>query len=223
MFKTDLVIFDFDGVLIDSEVIGCQIWSDQLMARNIPVSLDNMLENYSGKTGTLICQEIEQDYNCKLPENFLEMLNEQVENMMESDLKAVPYVHETLAKTDVPMCVASGSRPKRLFQCLRVVGLEGWFSKDNTFSSHEVKNGKPAPDIFLYAASKMNKNSRNCIVVEDSIAGTQAGKAAGMPVFGFVGGSHCKPTHAGKLRDAGADLIFNDFRELPELIKNYQS
>lgn len=220
MFTADLIVFDFDGVLIDSEILGCQTWSDCLAGHGIAVSLDEML-GYTGRTGPVICRQIEQDFNCTLPENFLEEVNEAVENLMEEKLQAVKGVHETLKKMNIPMCIASGSRPKRLFQCLRVADLERFFPEGTVFSAHEVKNGKPAPDLFLYAAEKMGKKPENCIVVEDSISGVRAGNAAGMPVFGFTGASHCKPDHGDRLKEAGVRLTFDDFTKLPELIKDF--
>lgn len=220
MFTADLIVFDFDGVLIDSEILGCQTWSDCLAGHGIAVSLDEML-GYTGRTGPVICKQIEHDFNCKLPGHFLEEVNEAVENLMEEKLQAVQGVHETLKKLDMPVCIASGSRPKRLFQCLRVADLERFFPDGTVFSAHEVKNGKPAPDLFLYAAAKMGKKPENCIVVEDSISGVKAGIAAGMPVFGFTGGSHCKPDHGEKLKNAGVCLTFGDFTQLPELIRDF--
>ena len=211
-----LIVFDFDGVLVDSELLGCQVWSDCLKPY-ADVSLQAML-GYTGRTGALICKMIESDYGCVLPPDFLSQVNVAVENLMERELLPVKGVLETLPRLSTPMCVASGSRPERLFQCIRVARLEPFFDKSNTFSSHYVKNGKPAPDIFLYAAEKMGESAENCVVVEDSVSGVVGAKAAKMTVFGFTGGSHCAPDHAEKLKAAGADLTFGDFTQLPELL-----
>lgn len=211
-----LIIFDFDGVLIDSELLGCQVWSDCLKPY-ADVSLQAML-GYTGRTGALICKMIEKDYRCTLPPDFLSHVNVAVEDLMERELLPVKGVLETLPKLTLPMCIASGSRPERLFQCLRVARLESFFDKSNTFSSHYVKNGKPAPDIFLYAAEKMGESAENCVVIEDSVSGVVGAKAAKMIVFGFTGGSHCAPDHGEKLKAAGADLTFGDFTKLPDLL-----
>jgi beta-phosphoglucomutase-like phosphatase (HAD superfamily) len=88
----------------------------------------------------------------------------------------------------------------------------------NIFSSSQVLNGKPAPDLFLFAAEQMNVPPENCLVIEDSVAGIAGAIAAGMPVFGFHGGSHCQEGYGGKLQDAGAAMIFDDMRQLPDLI-----
>lgn len=211
-----LIIFDFDGVLIDSELLGCQVWSDCLKPY-ADVSLQAML-GYTGRTGALICKMIEKDYRCTLPPDFLSHVNVAVEDLMERELLPVKGVLETLPKLTLPMCIASGSRPERLFQCVRVAHLTPYFNKGNTFSSHYVKNGKPAPDIFLYAAEKMGESAENCVVIEDSVSGVVGAKAAKMTVFGFTGGSHCAPDHGEKLKAAGADLTFGDFTKLPDLL-----
>lgn len=218
MSKPELLIFDFDGVLIDSEQMGCQVWADMFGKLGIDVSVETMLTHYTGKSGPNICSQVENDYGCSLPVDFLDQVNTAVEGLFETELDVVNGVHETMEKLRLPMCVASGSRPERLFQCLRVTGLDKYFNKENVFSSHEVKNGKPAPDIFLYAAKKMNVAPEKCIVIEDSIAGVQAGKAAGMYVLGFSGGSHCREDHPGKLKTVGADVNFSSFALLPEII-----
>ena len=211
-----LMIFDFDGVLVDSELLGCQVWSDCLKPY-ADVSLQAML-GYTGRTGALICKMIENDYGCALPPDFLAQVNVAVETLMERELLPVKGVLETLPKLTLPMCIASGSRPERLFQCIRVARLEPFFNESNTFSSHYVKNGKPAPDIFLYAAEKMGQAAENCVVVEDSVSGVVGAKAAKMTVFGFTGGSHCASGHAEKLKAAGADVTFGDFTKLPDLL-----
>lgn len=218
MDKPELLIFDFDGVLIDSELLGCRLWSDMLTALDMPVSVESMLNDYTGKSGPQICRQIESDYGYVLPEGFLERVNRAVEDLFETKLKAVEGVPATLEKIKMPVCIASGSRPERLFQCLRVTKLNRFFGPANVFSSHEVRQGKPAPDIFLYAAEKMNASAARCVVVEDSVAGVRAGRAAGMCVLGFAGASHCGPEHAGKLTSAGAGLIFRDFSKLPEIL-----
>ena len=220
MFKPELLICDFDGVLIDSELLGCRMWSDMLTALDMPVSVESMLNDYTGKSSPQICRQIENDYGYVLPSGFLDEVNRAVENLFETNLKAVEGVPETLEKIKMPLCIASGSRPERLFQCLRVTKLDRFFGRENVFSSHEVRHGKPAPDIFLYAAEKMNASADRCVVVEDSVSGVRAGKAAGMRVLGFAGASHCGPEHGRKLTTAGADLIFRDFSRLPEILNS---
>lgn len=214
----ELIIFDFDGVLVDSETMGCQIWSDVFKKHGMNVSAQDIMEKYTGKTGTLICSLVEQEYGYHIPDGFLDEVNETTESVMAQELKTVKGVLETLPLLSVPMCIASGSRPKRLNLCLDVTGLRCFFADEAVFSSHFVKNGKPAPDLFFYAAEKMNVIPEKCLVVEDSSSGIIGAKTAGMKVFGFLGGSHCTSARGIQLKESGADLLFDDFTKLPELL-----
>ena len=217
----DLIIFDFDGVLVDSETMGCRIWSEVFAKHGMTVSAQEIMEKYTGKTGTLICSLIEQEYGYHIPDGFLDEVNETTESVMARELKTVPGVIETLPLLPIPMCIASGSRPKRLNLCLDVTDLRRFFPANTVFSSHFVKNGKPAPDLFFYAAEQMKVDPQKCLVIEDSTSGIIGAKAAGMKVFGFLGGSHCTPERGRALKDNGADLIFTDFTKLPELLNQF--
>ena len=219
MSGIDLIIFDFDGVLVDSETMGCQIWSDVFARHGMTVSAQDIMEKYTGKTGTLICSLIEKEYGYRIPDGFLDEVNETTEAVMAKELKTVAGVSETMPKLSVSVCIASGSRPKRLNLCLDVTGLRQYFPDEAVFSSHFVKNGKPAPDLFFYAAEKMKVPYENCLVIEDSTAGIIGAKAAGMRSFGFVGASHCTPERGRRLLESGAELLFDDFTKLPDLLK----
>ena len=218
MFGIKLIIFDFDGVLVDSETMGCQIWSDVFARHGMTVSARDMMDKYTGKTGTLICSLVEKEYGYHIPEGFLDEVNKATESVMARDLKTVSGVLETMPKLRLPICIASGSRPKRLNLCLDVTGLRRYFPAQTVFSAHFVKNGKPAPDLFLYAAEKMNVPPESCLVIEDSTSGIIGAKAAGMRVFGFIGASHCTPERGKQLVESGAELLFDDFTRLPELL-----
>ena len=219
MSGIELIVFDFDGVLVDSETMGCQIWSDVFAKYGMTVPARDIMEKYTGKTGTLICSLIEKEYGYHLPEGFLDEVNETTESIMAKSLKTVSGVLETMPVFRIPVCIASGSRPKRLNMCLDVTGLRPYFPEETVFSSHFVKHGKPAPDLFFYAAGKMNVSPENCLVVEDSSSGIIGAKAAGMRSFGFVGASHCTPERGRQLIESGAELLFDDFKKLPELLK----
>ena len=219
MTGIDLIIFDFDGVLVDSETMGCQIWSDVFAKHGMTVSAQDIMEKYTGKTGTLICSLVEQEYGYHIPDGFLDEVNETTEEIMSRELKTVAGVLETMPKLYVPVCIASGSRPKRLNMCLDVTGLRRWFPDETVFNSHCVKNGKPAPDLFFYAAEKMKVSPEKCLVIEDSTAGIIGAKAAGMKAYGFIGASHCTPERGRQLIENGADLLFDDFTKLPELLE----
>lgn len=218
MSGIDLIIFDFDGVLVDSETMGCQIWSDVFARHGMNVPAKDVMEKYTGKTGTLICSLVEQEYGYHIPEGFLDEVNETTEEIMSRELKTVDGVLETMPRLPIPVCIASGSRPKRLNMCLDVTGLRRWFPAETVFSSHFVKNGKPAPDLFFFAAEKMKVSPEKCLVIEDSTSGIIGAKAAGMRSFGFVGASHCTPERGRSLLESGAALLFDDFTKLPELL-----
>lgn len=119
----------------------------------------------------------------------------------------MPGIHALLDRISAPVCVASSSRPERLAHTLGLTGLHHRFAP-NVFSASQVANGKPAPDLFLFAAARMGAAPARCFVVEDSVAGVQAGVAAGMTVLGFCGGGHCPPEHGRALRAAGARAVF---------------
>lgn len=136
-------------------------------------------------------------------------------------MKIIDGIHEVLEQIDLPMAIASGSDYERLEYTLQLTGLYGRF-KNCTYSSSLVAKGKPSPDIFLYAAEQLGVYPRDCLVIEDSLNGVRAGKAANMTVFGFTGGSHVlnKQAHGHELLALGADLVFDEMGKLPELISN---
>ncbi len=133
------------------------------------------------------------------------------------DLQAISHVGEAVAAIDLPKCVASSGTPEKIRHGLTCAGLYDLLAP-NIFSATEVRNGKPAPDLFLFAAAQMGMSPERCLVVEDSIPGITGALAAGMTVFGFCGASHCRPGYDERLRAAGAATTFGDMRQLPGLI-----
>ena len=131
--------------------------------------------------------------------------------------KAIAHVADAIAAIDLPKCVASSGTPEKIRHGLDCAGLYDQLAP-HIFSATQVKRGKPAPDLFLFAAEQMRAAPARCVVIEDSVPGVTGAVAAGMTVLGFHGGSHCRPGHAEKLRDAGAAVVFDDMRQLPELI-----
>ncbi|GLH77768.1 haloacid dehalogenase [Bradyrhizobium sp. SSBR45G] len=215
--KLDLVIFDCDGVLVDSEVISCQAHADVLSLCGYPITADQVFDRFLGRSSKQATQEIEAELGRSLPEDFNARLQERLFRTFEQELQPIAGIAEVLDTLDLPVCVASSGSHQRMRVSLGATRLYDRLAP-HIFSSSQVENGKPAPDLFLFAAAQMNARPAACVVVEDSLAGIQGGVAAGMTVLGFHGGSHGRPGHADRLKAAGATLVFDDMRQLPLIL-----
>ncbi|WP_407157230.1 HAD family hydrolase [Bradyrhizobium sp. STM 3557] len=216
----DLIIFDCDGVLVDSEVISCQAHADVLSASGYPITAAQVFDRFLGRSAKQARLEVEAELGRSLPDDFTERLRERLFSAFEADLQAVIGITQALDAIDLPVCVASSGSHERMRVSLGATRLYDRFAP-NIFSSSQVANGKPAPDLFLFAAAQMKAAPSACIVVEDSVAGITGAAAAGMTVLGFHGGSHCGPDHAATLQAAGATATFGDMRHLPALIAQF--
>jgi HAD superfamily hydrolase (TIGR01509 family) len=214
--RFDLVIFDCDGVLVDSEVISCRAHSQTLTRHGYPITPEQVLTRFLGVSDREARQIIETEIGRKLPDDF-EAEVKQTTLQFYAGLKAISYVGETIAALNLPTCVASSGTPEKIHHGLICAGLYDLLAP-HIFSASQVTRGKPAPDLFLFAAERMATAPGRCLVIEDSLPGITGARAAGMTVFGFHGGSHCQPGHAETLRAAGALLTFDDMRQLPDLI-----
>ena len=153
-----------------------------------------------------------------MPADFAETLNRTLFARFETRAAADPRACATLSwPSPIRRCVASSSLPEQIAFSLRLTGLDDLF--EHIFSASEVARGKPAPDLFLHAAARMGIAPDDCLVIEDSTAGVQAARAAGMNVIGFAGGGHCGPNHADRLREAGAQDVVSLMSELPEVVR----
>lgn len=215
-----LIIFDCDGVLVDSEVISCRAHSEVLSRHGYPITSEQVLRRFLGRSNRQANLEVEAELGRRLPDDFHVQLQEELFRSFETDLQAVPHIHTALDAITQPVCVASSGSPQRMRVSLGRTGLHDRFAP-NIFSAVQVSNGKPAPDLFLFAADQMGVAPQRCLVIEDSLAGVTAGCAANMVVLGFTGGSHCTPGHADALRGAGAATTFDDMRLLPGLIARF--
>ena len=213
----DLVIFDCDGVLVDSEVISCRAHADVLSRHGYPITSEQVFHRFLGRSTRQANLEVEAELGRALPEGFHLQLQDELHQTFETDLEAVPHIHATLDAIALPVCVASSGSHQRMRISLGRTKLYDRFAP-NIFSASQVSNGKPAPDLFLFAAEQMNVAPERCVVIEDSVPGITGGRAAGMTVLGFHGGSHCREGYSRQLRDAGAAMIFDDMRRLPDLI-----
>jgi HAD superfamily hydrolase (TIGR01509 family) len=213
----DLLIFDCDGVLIDSEVIVCRVEVQALAEVGYVIELERFMERFIGKAARDGRALIEAELGRKLPPGFDTEAARRVAEAFARELRATAGVEQALAALPMAKCVASSSLPDRLAYTLGLTNLARWFG-DSVFSVAQVTRGKPAPDLFLHAAAATGVDPARCLVVEDSPPGIAAAKAARMTAFGFTGASHCRPGHDQRLAAAGADIIFADMRELPDLI-----
>jgi HAD superfamily hydrolase (TIGR01509 family) len=217
MPRARLVIFDCDGVLVDSELIGCRVEAEELTRLGLVVTSEEILARFTGATAAETFRTLEAEHGRPLPAGFVPQIKQAVLAAFERELQPVAGIAAALDRIALPVCVASSSDPMRIEHSLKVAGLLERFAP-HLFSAAAVERGKPAPDLFLHAAARMGVAPRDCVVVEDSSRGVQAGVAAGMRVLGFAGASHCGPEHGASLRAAGADRIFTDMALLPELI-----
>ena len=215
--SVDLVIFDCDGVLVDSEVISCRAHSQMLTRHGYPITADQVLDRFLGVSDREARLAIEAELGRKLPDDFEVQVKQATLGSYADDLRAISNVDEAIAAIGLPKCVASSGTPEKIRHGLTCAGLYDLLAP-HIFSASQVKRGKPAPDLFLFAAGQMQIAPARCLVIEDSVPGITGARAAGMTVLGFFGGSHCRPGHADALRAAGAVLTFDDMRQLPGLI-----
>lgn len=212
--RYDLIIFDNDGVLVDSEPISNRLLAAYLTELGHPTSYEESIRDYMGSAMHRIHDLVLERTGQRLPEDFDDVFHARVFAAFERELKPVAGVGEVLEKLavdGVPYCVASSGSHERIRVGHRTTGLDRWFVEERVFSSQDVGRGKPAPDLFLYAAERMGVAPERCAVVEDSPLGVQAAVAAGMDVYGFTA-----MTPAERL--TGANQLFSGMGELADLL-----
>lgn len=216
---TKLLICDCDGVLVDSEMLACRVDADELRSRGFSdMTFEEVVRRFSGVAEGDMIATIEREAGRPVGADFGEVVARRLEELIRRSLQPLPEAAETLASLAIPKCVASSSPPSKLKLALSVTRLEQFFGQ-NVFSAVLVKNGKPAPDLFIYAAGRMGVPPSACFVIEDSVAGVTAAATAGMTVIGFVGGSHCTPDHDQTLRMHGAVTVLRRWSELPNALR----
>jgi len=210
---TDLVIFDCDGVLVDSEPLSVQVDIEAVAELGLRLSRDEVIERFVGRSKQDIRADIEAQLGHAVPSGWFERADERLREAWVAELRPVAGVEEALELIDTPSCVASSSEPAQLRFKLELTGLYERFA-GRIFSATEVPNGKPAPDLFLHAAARMGAQPERCVVVEDSRHGVEAARAAGMRVLAFVGGGLTPASALAGPRTT----VFEDMRSLPGLI-----
>ncbi|MGC5343444.1 HAD family hydrolase [Streptomyces sp. AM 4-1-1] len=212
--RYELVIFDNDGVLVDSEPLSNTILSTYLTELGHPTTYEESLRDFMGAAVHRVHDLVQERTGQKLPMDFDEMLHARIFAAFQQGLEPVDGVADVLGKLvaeGVPYCVASSGSHERIRVGHLKTGLDQWFEDEWIFSAEDVGRGKPAPDLFLYAAERMGVAPERCVVIEDSPLGVEAARAAGMDVYGFTS---MMPAD----RLTGVTAYFSDMTQLPELL-----
>jgi HAD superfamily hydrolase (TIGR01509 family) len=215
--RPDLVIFDCDGVLIDSELVQRRIDAELFTMFGYPVTAEELVREFAGRTTADVRQHIERTLGWNFPADFGEQRMRRVDEAYRKEVKTTAGIREVLVELDIPFCVASNARTFRLRHVLELTGLLPFF-EPNVFGADLVDRPKPAPDLFLLAARRIGVSPPRCLVIEDSVPGVNAAIAAGMRAIGFYGGAHCFKGHEQQLVAAGASAVFNNMNDLKRLI-----
>ena len=208
-----MVIFDCNGVLVDSEPLATAVVSQEFVRAGFALTPDVVARYFTGRRPADMFAEVELAAGRRLPPNFAANVASATLRRFRAELRATSHAAHALSWLRGPKCVASSSSYDRIRVSLESTDLIRFF-EPNLFSASEVRHGKPAPDLMLHAAGKMGVHPSECIVVEDSPVGVAAGVAAGMTAIGFVGGSHAGSQLASHLRAAGARAVISDMRAL---------
>ena len=204
----ELIVFDCDGVLVDSEALVIEVEAAMLTEAGFPVTVDELIERFVGLSYATMMAELAEDHGRPVPEELSRRIQQAALDEFPERLLPVAGMGELLAGLELPRCVASSSDVDRIELSLRVTGLDRHFEPKRIFSAQMVERGKPAPDLFELAASTCGVDPAECLVVEDSPAGVTAAVAAGMEVLGLVAGGHARDDLGDRLLAAGATEVY---------------
>ncbi|MFA7413271.1 MAG: HAD family hydrolase [Rhizobium sp.] len=220
----ELTIFDCDGVLVDSEIIAAKVESKLLNEAGYPISVEEMGERFAGMTWKNILLTVEKEIDIPLSASLLDKSEALVDARLARDLRIIDGVSFALARINGPRCICSNSSAERLEMMLTKVGIRDYFGP-HVYSAKALgpDRVKPKPDIFLHAAAQFGVEPDKVVVIEDSVHGVHAARAAGMRVIGFTGASHTYPSHADRLTDAGAETVIARMTDLPAVIAAMES
>jgi HAD superfamily hydrolase (TIGR01509 family) len=206
----ELVIFDCDGVLIDSEIISARMLVEELARMGVTIDMDYVARHFLGRSYPTVMKVIRADFGLELTAEFEEQYRSRLLDAFETELRIMPGVRAVLEGLTRPWCIATSSSPRRAERSLQIVGLSD-LTKGKVFTASLVARGKPAPDLFLHVAAVHGVAPEACLVLEDSLNGVRAGLAAGMEVWRFTGGSHLAGALPEPPPDARAARNFDDF------------
>jgi HAD superfamily hydrolase (TIGR01509 family) len=210
--QTGLVIFDCDGVLIDSEVISASMLIAELRGYGVEMDRAFVSRHFLGRSYPVVLKEVRERWGVALPDHFEADYRARLLAAFGRGLKVMPDVADVIARLSVPYCLATSSSPERLRQSLALTGLSERF-RGRSFTASEVARSKPAPDLFLHVADRMDVDPARCLVIEDSENGVRAGLAAGMEVWRFTGGSHLAGLDLTPPQDAVPHRTFGRFAD----------
>ncbi|WP_137156504.1 HAD family hydrolase [Rhizobium sp. FKL33] len=215
----DLILFDCDGVLVDSEIIAAEVESKLLRDHGFEITAEEMCIRFAGLDWKNILLTVEKEADLPLSASLIDKSEALLDRALSIRVKMIDGVRTALSRLTEQRCICSNSSSKRLDMMLTKVGLKPYF-EGHVYSAKDLgpDRTKPKPDIYLHGAKQFNADPARCLVIEDSVHGVHAARAAGMRVIGFTGGSHTYPTHADRLTDAGAETVISRMTELPQMV-----
>ena len=213
----DLIIFDCDGVLIDSEIISAQMLIAELALNGVTIDLDYVARHFLGRSYPTVLKQVRLEFGLDLPADFETRYRERLLAAFEREMTVMPGVTEVLDRLALPWCVATSSSRPRAERSLEIADLSQRVGR-RLYTASQVERGKPAPDLFWLAARQMGTDPGRCLVIEDSLNGIRAGLAAGMTVWRFTGGSHLRGRDLTPPEDARPALDFDDFARFETLL-----
>ena len=216
-WRPELIIFDCDGVLIDSEIISATTLLELLEANGLSIELSHVQEHFLGRSFPTVAASIRSQFKIDLPGDFESEYRRRLLHDFEHALRTTKGVVEVLEQLGTPYCVATSSSPERIVRSLQIVDLDHFFA-GHIYTASEVRNGKPAPDLFLHVASSEGADPRRCIVIEDSLPGIEAAISAGMRVLRYTGGSHMFDPTSGNAKWEIDVPVFDSWQNFFEIV-----
>lgn len=219
----DLIIFDCDGVLVDSEIIGIKLTVSLLNQQGVNIDIATFTRLYSGLAWDALIERVRRDTGIIVSATIGQQFYPQLMAAFATRLERISGSLEVISKITTAKCICSNSGSEQLDYMLTLVGLKSLFAP-KIYSAIDLGpgRGKPKPDIFLYGAQQFNAPPANTLVIEDSVHGVIAAKRAGMYVVGFIGGAHTTPDHRSRLLAAGADVVIDSLYQLPDAIARFR-
>ncbi|WP_227367633.1 HAD family hydrolase [Halomonas sp. M20] len=222
----EILIFDCDGVLVDSEIIAERVLRECLGDWLPDLHAENELRQALGMTTAAILDKLARRSVHDLPQDALGHIERTIDARLATDLQAIERVAETIEGLGMPLAIVSNSGPQRVKISLQCTGLSSVLTQSldevPLFTAEQVERPKPDPDVYQLAARTLGYAPEECLVVEDSVSGVTAAHAAGMTVIGFIGASHIEPGHDRRLEQAGAWHVMSDMRELASLVQRWR-